>query len=128
MAVTTFPVGAPTSYSWTKDTSGTNAFTNSTNVRNGSCILYAILGYVATGTTNDTFLKVYDNNGADLTAGTTEPDWIARWDTKVAGIFGFFCHEGVLLSNGLSYLLADAAGKDSTTAPDQTVVLWIATN
>ena len=131
MAVTTTPVGAPTSYAWTEDTAAIAAFTNSTNVRNGSCTLHAAIVYNAVATTNvgDAYLKIYDSNGSGLVVGTTEPDFIVRLDTKTAaGVSGFWCHEGVLLSNGLSYIVCDTAGKATGTVMDQTVTVHFVTS
>ena len=124
MAVTTTPLGAPTSFSITKDSSVTNTFATSTNVRGGSTTFY---GFILTYPTNPGaagFLKLYDNDGSDLTAGTTEPDFIIKMDlTETAHkANGFFCHEGALFSNGLTYLMANAGGKSSAAGPSNPVI------
>lgn len=86
------------------------------DIRSGPTTL---LGVAVDLDANVAFLKLYDN--ANPTAGTTEPVDIIPFAASVNGYVPFG-KDGVLFSNGLSFIVTSDDGKDAT-APAGTVKL-----
>ena len=107
-----------------------NAYSrDAVDVFNGPVILQSveIQNLVATG--SKAYVKLYDNVTAALVPGTTAPDFIIPVPAYVANPFVgkqiMQCPDGIPFENGVSVFAAQEDGDAMTTAPDQTLEVFL---